>query len=213
MNASIDVPRILWRSLLMALGTVALAGSAGAAPTAAGGHKVTRTIYDYSVRTIDGGERSLGDYRGEVLLIVNTASRCGFTPQYAALETLYRRYQQRGFEVLAFPANNFMNQEPGSDAEIKNFCTLRYDVSFPLFSKISVKGKDIAPLYAHLTTESPFSGAIGWNFTKFLVARDGRVVARFDSMTDPADGKVTEAIEAALAQKAPAVADAEGGVH
>ena len=171
---------------------------------------MTRTIYDYSLPTIDGGERSLSEFRGDVLLIVNTASRCGFTPQYAALEMLYRRYQQHGFEVLAFPANNFMNQEPGSDTEIKNFCTLRYDVSFPLFSKISVKGKDIAPLYAYLTTDSAFPGAIGWNFTKFLVARDGRVVARFDSRTDPADRKVTEAIEAALAQKAPAVADASG---
>lgn len=201
------------RLLAMTLGVLALAGSAAASPVSPGGHKVTRTIYDYSVRTIDGGERSLGEFRGDVLLIVNTASRCGFTPQYESLETLYQRYQQRGFEVLAFPANDFMNQEPGSDAEIKSFCTLRYDVSFPLFSKISVKGKGIAPLYAYLTTGSPFPGAIGWNFTKFLVARDGRVIARFDSMTDPADRKVTEAIEAALAQKAPADADAERGAH
>jgi len=205
----------------MTIATLALAASLGLASAshgaraegpgrkADGGRPMTQNIHDFRVRGIDGEEKSLADYRGRVLLIVNTASRCGFTPQYASLEKIYRDYRERGFEVLAFPANNFMNQEPGTDAEIKDFCTLRYDTSFPLFSKISVKGRDMAPLYAYLTRESPFPGAIGWNFTKFLVARDGQVIARFDSRTDPGDRKVTEAIETALAQEAPSAAAAK----
>jgi len=198
-------------AVAMALAAAAhRATAAGPGRKADGGRPMTHDLYDFRVRTIEGAEKSLADYRGRVLLIVNTASRCGFTPQYASLERIYREYRDRGFEVLAFPANNFMNQEPGTDEEIKSFCTVRYDTSFPLFAKISVKGRDIAPLYAHLTRESPFPGAIGWNFTKFLVARDGSVVARFDSRTDPADRKVKEAIESELARKAPAVAAAEG---
>jgi glutathione peroxidase len=189
-----------WRTgaLAISLAVSATAWAAGTQVNAKGG-TMNGSIYDFRVRTIDGNERSLAEYRGKALLIVNTASRCGFTPQYASLEKLYRTYQARGFEILAFPANNFMNQEPGSNEEIKSFCTLKYDTSFPLFSKISVKGKDIAPLYSYLTTASPFPGAIGWNFTKFIVDRNGRVVARFDSRTDPLDPGVTEAVEKALA--------------
>jgi glutathione peroxidase len=171
----------------------------------------TSGVHDFQVRTIDGKERSLRDYRDKVLLIVNTASRCGFTSQYASLETLYGRYRDRGFEVLAFPANDFLNQEPGSDEEIRSFCALRYQTSFPLFSKIRVKGKDMAPLYDYLTTRSPFPGAIGWNFTKFLVGRDGRVVGRFDSKTDPLDRKVTDALETALEVQQPASSRAVEG--
>jgi glutathione peroxidase len=183
-----------------AFGLMIAPGSLGAPPSR-GDHKMTQSAYDFGGRTIEGEESPLSAYRGKVSLIVNTASRCGFTPQYASLEKLYRRYRDRGFEVLAFPANNFLRQEPGSNEEIKSFCTLRYQTSFPLFSKISVKGKDIAPLYSFLTTKSPFPGAIGWNFTKFLVARDGRVIARFDSATDPLDRRVTDALERALAEK------------
>lgn len=158
-------------------------------------------IHDFSVTTIDGEAKSLDDYHGKVLLIVNTASRCGFTPQYEPLETLYQRYRERGFEVLAFPANNFMRQEPGTNAEIKEFCSLRFRTTFTLFAKISVKGKDIAPLYAYLTRDSGHPGDVSWNFAKFLVAPDGRVIARFDPATDPLDKKITDRIEQLLAKR------------
>jgi glutathione peroxidase len=153
------------------------------------------------MKAIDGSSRSLASYKGKALLIVNTASKCGFTPQYESLEALYDKYKGRGFEVLAFPANDFMNQEPGSDAEIQKFCTLKYDTSFPLFSKIHVKGKEIAPLYTYLTKESAFPGDIEWNFTKFLIGPDGQVVARFGSRVDPMSKDVTGKLEALLAQK------------
>jgi glutathione peroxidase len=158
------------------------------------------SIYDFSVQTIDGKTVSLEPYRGKTLLIVNTASRCGFTPQYAGLEKLYAAYRDRGFEVLAFPANNFMGQEPGTDAEIKEFCALKYKTTFQIFSKISVKGEGMHPLYRYLTTQSGYNGDIGWNFTKFLVGPDGRVVARFGSKQDPMGGEVVSAIESALAR-------------
>lgn len=162
---------------------------------------MTQGIPDFRVQTIDGEDKSLSEYRGKALLIVNTASRCGFTPQYKSLEALYQRYRGRGFEVLAFPANNFMRQEPGTGSEIKAFCGSKYNTSFPLFAKISVKGKDIAPLYGYLTKDSPVPGAIPWNFTKFLVAPDGRVAARFDPATDPLEPKVTRAIDSVLGAK------------
>jgi glutathione peroxidase len=181
---------------------LALAVLATAVPTApraaTGGRPVTRTIHDFTLKTIDGKERPLSAYRGKALLIVNTASKCGFTPQYEGLEALYEKYRARGFEVLAFPANNFMGQEPGSNEEIAKFCSLNYDVSFPLFAKISVKGKDIAPLYAWLTKDSGFPGDIGWNFTKFLVGPDGNVVARYDSRTAPLDAKLVAKLESVL---------------
>ena len=160
------------------------------------------SLYDIGVKTIDGKDTTLAAYKGKALLIVNTASECGFTPQYKGLEALYERYRERGFEVLAFPANNFMGQEPGSNEEIAKFCELNYDVSFPLFAKISVKGRDIDPLYAWLTKYSGFTGDLGWNFTKVLVGPDGRVVARFDSRTDPLDPKVTAKLEEVLAAAA-----------
>lgn len=156
------------------------------------------SIYDFKVRTIDGAETDLSAYRGKVLLIVNTASRCGFTPQYADLQKLYDTYRSRGFEVLAFPANNFMGQEPGTDAEIKEFCSLKYKTTFPMFSKISVKGGDIHPLYLYLTTQAGHNGEIGWNFNKFLVGLDGRVAARYGSRQDPMGAELTSAIEALL---------------
>lgn len=166
-----------------------------------GGKSKVNSIHGFKVRTIDGAEKSLADFKGKPLLVVNTASKCGFTPQYKSLEGLYEKYKGRGFEVLAFPANNFGKQEPGSNKEIKEFCGTRYHTTFPLFGKISVKGDDIDPLYAYLTKESEFKGDVGWNFTKFLVGPDGKVVARFDSGTDPLDKKVTKKIEELLAAK------------
>jgi len=170
--------------------------------------------------TIAGDASSLADYRGKVLLVVNVASKCGLTPQYEALEQVYRTYHDQGFEVLGFPANNFLGQEPGTDAEIAEFCQLTFSVSFPMFSKISVAGEDQHPLYAALTEAAPH--ALGdpegqreklrgyglqvnedpdilWNFEKFLLGKDGSVVARFAPTTTPDDPILTAAIEAALA--------------
>ena len=156
----------------------------------------------FTVETIDGQSVDLASYSGQVVMLVNTASKCGFTPQYEPLQALYSKYRDQGFTVLAFPANNFGNQEPGSNSEIKQFCSVNFNVSFPLFSKVSVKGDDICPLYAYLTGEETnpgFSGEIAWNFTKFLVGRDGRIVARFEPRTTPDDEKVIAAVEKALA--------------
>jgi glutathione peroxidase len=156
------------------------------------------TVHAFRVKDIRGGERDLSGYQGKVLLIVNTASRCGFTPQYSGLQKLHERYRERGFEVLAFPANNFMGQEPGSDKEIQEFCSLKFGVTFPLFSKISVKGGDIHPLFRFLTTRPGLEGEVSWNFNKFLIGPDGAVVARFGSRQDPAGAELTGAIEALL---------------
>ena len=171
-----------------------------AAGTVHGDGAVTN-VYDFTMRDIDGKEVSLSTFKGKVLLIVNVASRCGFTGQYAGLEKLYNTCTNRGFVILGFPANNFLGQEPGTEAEIKNFCTLTYGVTFPMFAKISVKGKDIHPLYAFLTskeTDPKFSGAISWNFNKFLIGRNGAVVGRFGSRTTPDDKELVEAVEQAL---------------
>lgn len=158
----------------------------------------TPNIHSFSAKTINGNSKPLSDYKGKTLLIVNVASKCGLTPQYQSLQTLYEKYHDQGFEILGFPANNFLWQEPGTDEEIKKFCALKYNVTFPMFSKISVKGKDIHPLYQYLTQSSPFSGEIGWNFAKFLVDDSGNVIARFDPRTDPLAKEITEKIEAAL---------------
>jgi glutathione peroxidase len=180
----------------------ALPGPGMAAPAASKETRpVTKDVYAFQVQTADGKQRSLADFRGKALLIVNTASKCGLTPQYEGLEKLYERYKDRGLMIVGFPANDFLWQEPGTDAEIQTFCSVNYGVTFPVFAKISVKGKHIAPLYQYLTKESPFPGDIGWNFAKFLVAPDGRVVARFDPKVDPLDKKVTAEIEAVLPAK------------
>ncbi len=155
-------------------------------------------VHAFKMKTIDGEEKSLGDYKGKALLVVNTASKCGFTPQYKSLEALYEKYKGRGFEVLAFPANNFMGQEPGSDSQIKEFCSLKYKTTFPLFSKISVKGEDMHPLYRYLTKESPHKGDIKWNFNKFLVNSEGQVVARYGSMIDPLSKDLVKELESVL---------------
>lgn len=161
----------------------------------------TGSVYDFVMTTIDGAEKPLSDYKGKVLLIVNTASKCGFTPQYKPLEELYRTYADRGFTILAFPANNFNGQEPGTDAQIKEFCTTKYDVTFDLFHKINVRGDDIHPLYAYLTGLPGVGGDITWNFNKFLVDREGHVIARFGTRIDPLNDKVVAAVEEALAEK------------
>jgi glutathione peroxidase len=157
-------------------------------------------IYSFTMKDINGDDRPLGAYRGKVLLLVNVASKCGNTPQYQGLEDTYKRLRSQGFEILGFPANNFMGQEPGDNAEIKAFCELTYGVQFPMFAKISVKGEDMDPLYKYLTTETDFKGDIGWNFAKFLVNRQGRVVARFSPSTKIESPEVMEAIQAALAK-------------
>src|ERR1700679_2170504 len=159
------------------------------------------TIYNFTMKTIDGKDQSLADFKGKEVLIVNTASLCGHTPQYRSLEILYKQYKSEGFVVLAFPENNFKNQEPGTDKDIEKFCDLKYHVTFPLFSKISVKGNDIAPLYQYLTTQSGFNGPITWNFNKFLINPQGQVVARFDSKIDPLAPQVVAAIEKFLPAK------------
>ena len=150
------------------------------------------------MKTIDGEDKPLSDFKGKALLVVNTASKCGFTPQYKPMQALYEKYKARGFEILAFPANNFMGQEPGSDKEIKEFCSLKFHTTFPVFSKINVKGKDIHPLYQYLTKDSGFGGDIAWNFNKFLINSEGKVVARYGSSTDPLSDKLTKDLEAIL---------------
>lgn len=157
---------------------------------------------EFQVQDIDGKPVDLSKYKGEVILIVNTASQCGLTPQYKGLEAVYEKYKKQGFEVLGFPANEFGMQEPGTNSEIKTFCSTKYNVSFPMFSKIVVKGEGIHPLYQFLTskdTNPKFAGAISWNFTKFLVNRKGEVIARFEPRVTPESETVTKAIETALA--------------
>lgn len=157
-------------------------------------------IFDIPVTTIKGEQSSLGAYRGKVLLVVNTASKCGFTPQFKGLEKLYEDYKDRGVEVLGFPCNQFLKQDPGSDSEISEFCELNYGVSFPMFSKIEVNGPDTHPLYQHLKSEAKGllgSEKIKWNFTKFLIAKDGSVIQRYSPNTEPKD--IVKDIEKQLA--------------
>ena len=160
------------------------------------------SIYDIPVKDIDGTATSLAPYKGKVLLIVNVASKCGFTPQYAALESLYEKYKDQGLVVLGFPCNQFMSQEPGTSAEIKQFCTSKYNVTFPMFEKIEVNGDNRHPLYLLLAgKDSPQSGLIKWNFTKFLISRDGKILDRFAPTTKPDAPQVIEAVEKALSVK------------
>lgn len=160
-----------------------------------------KTIYDFNMKDIDGKSVSLSAYKGKVLLVVNVASRCGNTPQYKDIEALYEKYKDKGLVVLGFPANNFMEQEPGSDATIKTFCTTEYHVTFPMFSKISVKGSDMHPLYKYLTDKSQngvVDAPIKWNFQKFIIGRDGKVVSSIAPKTSVNDPDVIKAIEKAL---------------
>jgi glutathione peroxidase len=161
-----------------------------------------KTVYDFTLNSIDGQPAPLSAFKGKIVMLVNVASRCGFTPQYTGLESLYEKYKDRGFVIVGIPANNFGGQEPGTNQEIKTFCTAKYHVSFPMMAKVSVKGSDITPLYQFLTDKNAnpeTGGDIGWNFTKFLVGPDGKVIARFDSKTEPESPEVTSAVEKALA--------------
>ena len=153
------------------------------------------SVHEFTVNTISGKAESLADYKGKVVLVVNVASKCGYTPQYEGLEALYKKYKDRGLVVLGFPANNFMSQEPGSNDEIGAFCKSKYGVTFPMFSKISVKGDDKAPLYHFLTSTG---GEIPWNFTKFLVGKDGKPIQRFAPNVAPDAAELSGAIEKAL---------------
>ncbi len=187
-------PSILWAVPALMLGLASL--------TFADDAKKAQSVLDFKVKDIDGKDVDLAKYKGDVLLIVNTASQCGYTPQYKGLEKVYGTYKDKGLKVLAFPANEFGAQEPGSDAEIKTFCESKYNVTFPVFSKIVVKGEGSHPLYQYLTgkeTNPKFAGDIPWNFSKFLVNRKGEVIARFAPGDKPEDAKITGAIEKALA--------------
>ena len=162
------------------------------------GTPMAGSIYDFTMANIDGKPTSLKKFKGKVLLVVNVATKCGNTPQYKQLEEVYEKYQKQGLVVLGFPANNFGGQEPGSDAEIKTFCTSTYDVKFPMFSKISVKGDDIAPLYKWLLAQSNSTTDVDWNFAKFLVGKDGSTVKRYSSRMKPDSAQIIADIESAL---------------
>jgi glutathione peroxidase len=152
-------------------------------------------IMQIPFNTIEGKATSLDAYKGKVILIVNVASKCGHTPQYKGLEQLYEKYKDKGFVILGFPANNFGNQEPGTDQEIQKFCTLNYDVTFPMMSKVSVLGSDIHPLFGYLTEKSPLPGPIKWNFSKFLLNKQGLLVSRFPSEVEPLDSNLVAKVE------------------
>ncbi len=171
------------------------------APGRADAEEAPKKLLDLSAKRLGGGEESLSRYRGDVLLIVNTASECGYTPQYAGLETLYERYRDQKFSVLGFPSNDFGKQEPGDDRQIGAFCKSNYGVEFPMFSKVVVLGPDAHPVYAYLTSlPKPIGGPVEWNFQKYLVDRKGNVVARFDPDTEPEDPALVSAIDRLLAE-------------
>ena len=155
-------------------------------------------VHEFTLNDIDGKPVPLAEFKGKVVLIVNVASRCGFTPQYTGLEALYEKYKGQGFVIVGVPANNFGSQEPGTNEEIKTFCTRKYNVSFPMLAKVSVKGDDITPLYKYLTETK--GGDVKWNFTKFLIGKDGQVAERFESAVKPDDPALTAAVESALKQ-------------
>ena len=181
------------RKLLLGLALLMTAGSMAVA--AAG------SIYEFTMKSIDGQPVSLKSYKGKVVLLVNVASKCGFTPQYAGLESLYEKYKDRGLVIVGVPANNFMQQEPGTNEEIKTFCSRKYNVTFPMMAKVSVLGDDETPLYRFLTDKSfdpRFGGDIKWNFTKFLFDRDGNLVARFEPPVTPDSPQIQSAVESAL---------------
>src|ERR1700676_3007690 len=161
-----------------------------------------KNVYEFTLNSIDGQSAPLAAYKGKVVMVVNVASRCGFTPQYSALEAIYEKYKDRGFVIVGIPANNFGSQEPGTNQEIKTFCQSKYNVKFPMMSKVSVKGEDQTPLYQFLTDKSAnpkTGGDIQWNFTKFLIGPDGEILARFEPRVTPDSPEVTSAIESALA--------------
>jgi glutathione peroxidase len=179
-------------------------GAAGAPVVEPAGPAKPGSALDFTMIDLDGKPYPLAQHRGEVVLLVNVASHCGYTPQYAGLEALYAKYHAQGFEVIGIPANDFKAQEPGTAEEIRAFCTTKYHVTFPLMAKTTVIGPDICPLYKYLTEQGPHPAKIGWNFTKFLIGRDGSLIARWDSKVKPDDPLVANQIEALLALSAPA---------
>jgi glutathione peroxidase len=186
--------------MIIATVTIALTWDGGD-PLKEGETMAEKSVLDFTMKSIDGDDVKLDSYSGKVLMLVNVASKCGYTPQYRGLESVYKKYKEQGLVVMGFPANNFFWQEPGTDEEIKTFCTTKYNVTFPMFAKISVKGDKIHPLYKFLTsnqTNPEFGGSISWNFNKFLIDRAGKVVARFSSKDEPESEKVVQAIEQAL---------------
>ncbi len=156
------------------------------------------SVHEFSLNTIDGKPAPLSQYKGKVLLLVNVASQCGYTPQYAGLQSLFSKYKDKGLVIVGVPANNFGGQEPGTNEDIKTFCERKYNVTFPMMSKVSVKGSDMIPLYGYLTSET--GGDVKWNFTKFLVGKDGKIVQRFESKVTPESPEMTGAIEQALSR-------------
>ncbi|MDA3800213.1 MAG: glutathione peroxidase [Kiritimatiellae bacterium] len=165
--------------------------------------KISESIYDIGVTTMAGEEITLEKYKGKTILIVNTASKCGYTKQFDGLQELYEAYKDKGFVILGFPSNNFLHQDPGSNKEILQFCKLNYGVTFPMFEKISVKGEGMHPLYVYLTSEvsdPDFAGKITWNFNKFLISKDGQIIDRFKSGDRPMDSKITNAVVKAIGQ-------------
>jgi glutathione peroxidase len=186
-----------WTFVVAAFGVVGLALSARAADA-------PKSPLDFKLKDIDGKEVDLSQHKGKVVLMVNVASKCGYTPQYAGLEKLHEKYKDQGLVVLGIPANEFGGQEPGTDAQIKEFCTSKYNVTFDMLSKIVVKGEGISPLYKWLTSQQTnpnFAGDVSWNFEKFLIGRNGLVVGRYKSKVKPESDELTKAIEQALAQK------------
>jgi glutathione peroxidase len=191
------------RTTVVCLLTGLLAVVAASARADSKGDKKVGSVLDHKMKDIDGKDVDLSQYKGKVVLLVNVASRCGYTKQYAGLEKLYEQYKDKGFVIIGVPANEFGKQEPGTDAEIKKFCTGTYNVTFPMMSKVVVKGEGITPLYEQLTTQekdAKLNGPIKWNFTKFLVGRNGEVVNRFESPVKPESPEMTKAIEAELAK-------------
>jgi glutathione peroxidase len=184
--------------LLAVIASVSCQGDSRASTDGADQAAPLTSIYDVTMAGLDGQPYDFAQLRGKVVLLVNVASRCHFTPQYRALETLYLRYRERGLIVIGVPANDFFGQEPGTNQEIQQFCSASYQVTFPLMAKVAVTGDERCPLYRYLTTASPRPGAIGWNFIKFLVDRQGQVVERFGSFTDPDDQAVIALIEKLL---------------
>ena len=192
------------QSIAVAAAIFAVLIGAPVGPERAVAEEAAKNLLDLSAKRLGGPEESLSRYRGEVLLIVNTASECGYTPQYAGLQSLYERYRDKKFSVLGFPSNDFGKQEPGDDRQIGAFCKMNYGVEFPMFSKVVVVGADAHPIYAYLTSlPKPIGGPVEWNFQKYLVDRKGNVVARFESDTKPEDPAIVSAIDRLLAEPEP----------
>jgi len=196
------IPRSVLRLYMAVILVQTLAAAQSTTQTKDSTAMMPVSVLDFTVNTIDGKPKSLGEYNGNVLLIVNTASECGYTPQYASLQKLYETYRDRGLRILAFPANNFGRQEPGTNAEIKAFCSREFRVMFDLFEKISVKGNDQHPLYRLITSDTRVGGEVKWNFQKYLVDRSGRLKEKYLSAVDPMSKEVRAAIEKLLALKA-----------